>query len=177
MKKCASEIYNNIVNSKIGELISTRHKNGINYDYTITDALTEQGYKKGVDFDTVFNWGTCQTYIKKLKEIAPYKEPQHNIKAGDIFYNSWGYDQTNIDFYQVVATTAKTISLRKIKGFSTDYDARLMYGNKKAVKDSFANDEIIRKTPYLFDGEWRISFEYGAGCQWHGEPMSFSCYA
>jgi hypothetical protein len=52
-----------------------------------------------------------------------------------------------------------------------------MSGTKKAVKNSFCNDEAIRKTPYFMSGEWRISFEYGAGCQWDGEPMSYSCYA
>src|ERR1700733_1209595 len=26
----------------------------------------------------------------------------HTVKLDEIIYNSWGYDQTNIDFYQVV---------------------------------------------------------------------------
>lgn len=177
MKKCASEIYGKIVTAEIGELVSTRHKNGMNYEYGIIDALTEQGYKKGIDFDSVFNWKNCQTYIKKLVEIKPYSEPKHNIKPGDIFYNSWGYEQTNVDFYQVVSTTAKTITLRAIKGSSNDYNAYHMTGSKVALKDNFCSDELIRKTPYLMGGEWRISFEYGAGCQWDGSPMSYSCYA
>lgn len=177
MKKCASEIYNNIVNAKIGESVSTRHKNGTNYEYSITDALTQQGYKKGIDFDSVFNWNQYQTYIRKMAEIKPYIEPKHNIKNGDIFYNSWGYDQTNIDFYQVVSTTAKTITLRAIKGTINDYNAYHMYGSTVAVKDSFCSDELIRKTPYLMGGEWRVSFEFGAGSQWDGSPMYYSCYA
>lgn len=177
MKKNAKEIYNKIVTANIGELISTRHKNGTNYEYTITDALNQQGYKKGVDFDTVFDWGKCQTYIKKLAKIKPYSEPKHDIKIGDIFYNSWGYDQTNIDFYQVISTTAKTITLRRIKGCSDDYNSYHMTGSTVAVKDAFCSDELIRKTPYLRGGEWRINFEYGAGSQWDGSPMRFSCYA
>lgn len=52
-----------------------------------------------------------------------------------------------------------------------------MSGSKIAVKDSFCNDKAIRKTPYFLNGHWCISFEYGAGAQWDGEPMSFSCYA
>lgn len=175
MRKNASEIYNNIVNANIGELITTRYKN--DYQYTITDALTEQGYKKGIDYETVFDWRTCQNYIKKLAEIKPYTEPKHNIKPGDIFYNSWGYEQTNIDFYQVVSTTAKTITLRKIKGITEDYNAHHMTGTKKAAKDSFCSSETIRKTPYLFGGEWCVNFEYGAGAQWDGRPLNFSCYA
>ena len=176
MKKNALEVYNKIVAANIGELVCTRY-NGKNYEYTIVDALNQQGYKKGIDYDTVFDWGKCQTYIKKLAEIKPYTEPKHNIKPGDIFYNSWGYEQTNIDFYQVVKTTAKTITLRKIKSKSVDYNAYYMTGSKVAVKDSFYDDELIRKTPYLFNGKWHVNFEFGAGGQWDGSPINYSCYA
>lgn len=30
-----------------------------------------------------------------------YLFDNRHIKEGDIFYSSWGYDQTNIDFYKV----------------------------------------------------------------------------
>ena len=36
------------------------------------------------------------------------------IKVGDYFYSSWGYDQTNIDFFEVVAVTAKSVRVRKV---------------------------------------------------------------
>lgn len=45
------------------------------------------------------------------------------MKQGGIFVSSWGYDQTNVDFYKVVKVTAKTVMLipieRKVqlKGF------------------------------------------------------------
>ena len=29
------------------------------------------------------------------------------IKEGDIFYSSWGYDQTNIDYYKVTKLIGK----------------------------------------------------------------------
>lgn len=176
MKKNAKELYNKIATAKVDELISTRHKN-INYEYTITDALQQQGYIKGINFDTVFNRNNYQTYIKKLSDIKEYQEPQHNIKIGDIFYHSWGWEQTNIDYYQVVAVTKKTISLKRIKGYAEEYDGYHMTGSTKAAKDNFVNDEEIRKTPYLLNGSWCINFEYGAGSQWDGEAMSFSSYA
>lgn len=175
MKRNAKEAYSKIVTANIGDLISTRYKN-INYEYTITDALQQQGYKKGIDFDTVFNRNNYQVYIKKLSDIKEYQEPQHNIKKGDIFYHSWGWEQTNIDYYQVIKTTKKTITLKRIKGIVEEYNSNDT-GTVTALKDNFANDEEIRKTPYLLDGKWRISFEYGAGSQWEGEAMNFSNYA
>ena len=45
------------------------------------------------------------------------------MKQGDILVSSWGYEQTNVDFYEVVKVTAKTVTLipieRKVqlKGF------------------------------------------------------------
>lgn len=38
----------------------------------------------------------------------------HDYKVGDILYSSWGYDQTNIDFYEVVGVTSKSIKIRKV---------------------------------------------------------------
>lgn len=31
---------------------------------------------------------------------------KYGVKVGDIFYTSWGYDETHINFYQVVRVTA-----------------------------------------------------------------------
>lgn len=177
MKKNALEIYNKIVTSNIGEWISTKHKNGMHYDQTIIDALRQQGYELNTHYEKHFDWGKAQTYIRRIAEIKPYAEPKHDIKPGDIFYNSWGYEQTNIDFYQVISTTAKTITLRAINGTSDEYNAYQMTGSTVAAKDSFCNDELIRKTPYLMGGEWRVNFEFGAGGQWDGSPMDYSCYA
>ena len=44
------------------------------------------------------------------------KEPQtiEEIKVGDVWSSSWGYDQTNVDFYKVIKKTNKMIWLRKI---------------------------------------------------------------
>ena len=42
-----------------------------------------------------------------LKEV-----PQSNpVKVNDIFYSSWGYDQTNIDFYMVVEVTKSSVKV------------------------------------------------------------------
>jgi hypothetical protein len=39
------------------------------------------------------------------------------VKLGDVFYRSWGYDQTNVNFYEVVGFTAsnKSMRLREIR--------------------------------------------------------------
>ena len=38
---------------------------------------------------------------------------EHSVKLGDWFYCSWGYDQTNVDFYKVVGVTPKSVKIQK----------------------------------------------------------------
>lgn len=42
------------------------------------------------------------------------EEVREAVKVGDVFYESWGYDQTNIDFAQVIriSPTGKTVLCR-----------------------------------------------------------------
>jgi hypothetical protein len=43
----------------------------------------------------------------KSERRAAVKAFQHDVKVGDVFRSSWGYDQTNIDYYQVVRLIGK----------------------------------------------------------------------
>lgn len=46
---------------------------------------------------------------KRNETLKIVREKQANsVKEGDMFYSSWGYDQTNIDFYVVVKKTSAT---------------------------------------------------------------------
>ncbi|BFQ96361.1 hypothetical protein DAT1711_15850 [Enterococcus cecorum] len=36
-------------------------------------------------------------------------------QVGDIFYSSWGYEQTNVTFWQIVKLTEKTAWFRPLK--------------------------------------------------------------
>lgn len=36
------------------------------------------------------------------------------VIVGDIFYSSWGYDQTNVDYYQVTRTSGSMIEIRQV---------------------------------------------------------------
>ena len=59
-------------------------------------------------------------------------------KVGDLFYSSWGYEQTNIDFYQVTKVLGKSIEARQIGGEST-YDGP-MSGHTSPQPNHFTSD-------------------------------------
>ena len=43
----------------------------------------------------------------KAKAREEAKNYQHGYDVGDIFYSSWGYNQTNVDYYQVTKLVGK----------------------------------------------------------------------
>lgn len=49
------------------------------------------------------------------------------VKIGDFFVDSWGYDQTNIDFYKVVGMTAKMIKVQAWQSRQVDGDGGPAY--------------------------------------------------
>jgi hypothetical protein len=51
----------------------------------------------------------------QLTEVEP-------VKVGDFFYSSWGYDQTNVDFFEVLSLSAsgKTAKVRRCQSAVVD---------------------------------------------------------
>lgn len=73
-------------------------------------------------------------------------------KIGDIFVESWGYEQTNVDAYQVVKVNKSSVVLREIAldvVESTGWASDMVV----PVKDSFIDEKTfvkrIRKDSYL----------------------------
>lgn len=96
------------------------------------------------------------------------------LQVGDIIYYSWGYDQTNVDFFQVIKTTAKSATIRPIKGKTIENG--FMSGNTTAIKGAFDGDAITKRIKE-HNGEQFFVFDYGIGRLWDGRPVSCSWYA
>ena len=48
-----------------------------------------------------------QVVEKKIQSVK-------DIEIGDIYVSSWGYDQTNVEYYKVIKKTEKMIWLRAV---------------------------------------------------------------
>lgn len=106
---------------------------------------------------------------KATKEASAVarKARQRTMQVGDILYASWGYDQTNINFYQVTKLIGKTmvevreINRKVVGGHS--YEDDLM-----PIKDSFRGEPMRRSA--------RGTGVSVSSCQWaspwDGKPKS-----
>ena len=48
------------------------------------------------------------------------EEFRRSLRVGDILYSSWGWEQTNIDFYQVIAIRGSAVDLRQLDQRTTE---------------------------------------------------------
>lgn len=92
--------------------------------------------------------------------------------VGDVVYNSWGYDQTNVDFYQVVEVKAKSIVLREVRQNSSDRGMS-MSGATQPVRNDFCGEPFTK----LCGENGSIAFPHGGSSKWDGRPKYTSSYA
>lgn len=88
---------------------------------------------------------------EKAAQRRAAKKAGHSVKVGDIFVCSWGYEQTNVDFYQVVRTTAASVVIREI-GADREVDG-FEQGTARPVKDRFIGDEKLKRVSWDIDSE------------------------
>ena len=67
------------------------------------------------------------------------------IQTGDIIVSSWGYDQTNVDAYQVIRTTPKMMVLQQIETEPSRPSSMSMCQYVVPVKDKFRTGARVFK--------------------------------
>jgi hypothetical protein len=106
----------------------------------------------------------------KAKKKEAQKVMNHNFKEGMILYNSWGYDQTNIDFYQIVKSKEKSVILREIASSTVAGSEGFMSASVKPVKDYFVGEPILKKVNLSVNYNGSISYhiaaKYGCFCEY-----------
>lgn len=138
-----------------------------------------KAYLSEEDRKTAFGNIIENTRSSKIRK-EEYKDRQTQtttLEVGDILDSSWGYEQTNVDFYQVTAVVGKrTIKIRKISHEMVE-DSMISHGmacDVVPVKDSFIGEEM---TKVVTSGD-HISFNsYRGASKWNGRPCYNSWYA
>lgn len=114
-----------------------------------------------------------KSHAESMVERKAKRTKPHSFKVGDILYSSWGYDQTNIDFYQVIGTTKRTVVIRKIGGKTTSSNPPIEHvvadpGNfiDEPMKKVVNNDAVRIASyawAYLWDGTPKYETSFGWG--------------
>ena len=100
---------------------------------------------------------------------------KQGLSVGDILSSSWGYDQTNVNFYEVVRATTKTVWLRERgKAISSGNGLSPMAGYA-TLADGFVSDKLIQCRPSQ-SGYCRVHSSAVASL-WDGKPEYVSWYA
>jgi|DEB0MinimDraft_10_1074344.scaffolds.fasta_scaffold132116_1 hypothetical protein len=99
-------------------------------------------------------------------------------EIGDIIVNSWGYEQTNVSFYQVVGITKRTIKTKQISqemvegsGNSNGMACEVMPKKDAFIVDGKEYKHIVNKDGYLSQPESYYHFH-----KWEGKPEYKSWY-
>lgn len=118
--------------------------------------------------DLVIRWANGQHKSMERKEQSKKEKKERinglidEIEIGSIFCSSWGYEQTNVDYFQVVGKKGKsTILVREIASEIVKENHNFS-GEVIPVKDAFLKDsEIMEKRINCFgyrDGKPSIVF-------------------
>jgi hypothetical protein len=100
------------------------------------------------------------------------KNETHGFVKGSILYASWGYEQTNIDWYEVIAVVSdKTVVIQKIAAsVVSDGD---MTGKSMPAPGHFIGEPMRKRATR--NGVSLTSFSSASA--WDGKPKRYSSYA
>jgi hypothetical protein len=104
----------------------------------------------------------------------------HTLKAGDILHHSWGYEQTQCDYWQVLRVTAHGAIIQAI-GSKTVEASTYEHGMadmRLPVADDFYGDPVkVRVNGFNRIAASEGRFSYGSAGVWDGRPHYCSWYA
>lgn len=115
-------------------------KPALNYRYATKERRAESlaAWMKRMD-----EWQASKDAAKAKKKETLAK-PQELLKVGDVLQCSWGYDQTNIDYYEVTKLVGKrTVEIRKIACESVETE--FMQGRSVPAKGEYIGEPMRKQ--------------------------------
>jgi hypothetical protein len=127
------------------------------------------------------------TYILECEKKANNKktrksESTRTLNVGDVLYSSWGYEQTNIDFYLVTALVGKSsVKIIKISGtkeYQEDMSGLIIPDLNSTIGEEFTkrvtNGNVVKISSY--NSASPAEYQEIVNCIIY-KGYRFSCYA
>ena len=148
--------------------------------YDIVKELKSNGYK----------WHNVKKcWYRKFDYTETTKKEQKNylgVKVGDIFHFSWGYEQTNANYFQVIALKGtKQVVIKEIAyeiTKTTGFDSYKV----RPIKNSFLKNSqfildnekgAVKRVNGLQNGTLYINIDSFGFCSlWNGQDDLMTCY-
>ena len=130
--------------------------------YGFKTAERRDEYVKQYFEDIAASYESKKKYAEKKKAMAV--ENQDKYKVGDVLVSLWGYDQTNVDYYQVIEKTAKMVTIQKIASESVEIHCGGAYESVMPTKNNFIGKPIKKKV-----GAYGVNLNsYATASHWDG---------
>lgn len=112
-------------------------------------------------------------------ERAGTPEQVEAVKVGAIFHYSWGYDQTNAQFYEITAKTGRKVTLRELAQESVPGSAGFMSEQVKPRPGVYLEREqpFEKVLKFGYKGEPSLAMPHGCCTLWRGGSTYSSWYA
>jgi hypothetical protein len=99
------------------------------------------------------------------------------IANGTILRNAWGWEQTTVDFYEVVASSASFVTVRKLKKIECSDGPQTMTAKVQPAIGQYAGEATKRLKKHELHGRMLFKLDYGHAEVWSGKPQQESSYA
>lgn len=119
---------------------------------------------------------SLNAHAKRKAERKAERSVGHPLVVGDVIYNSWGYDQTNIDFYWVVATTKNYVTLAPLQSVQVQSEGPMSMA-AYVVPDAAGPRDKSKEFRARADSRGNVTMRHGSGFKWDGTPKYMSWYA
>jgi hypothetical protein len=114
-----------------------------------------------------------QARAEAMADLRAKRNQPHTLTVGQILVSSWGYDQTNVDFYQVTRVVGvRTVEVREIA--SEIVNGASMTGTCTPKPDAFTSAPMVRRANSYNSVKVRSC---ASASPWDGRPRYWSSYA
>jgi len=114
-----------------------------------------------------------ESFVNRTLEAYELQSAKANVRAnfenpyqvGDVLYDSWGYDQTNVDFYLITEVNEKSVMMQSIGGTVVPGSEGHMCCNVKPDIENKLSEPVFKRVNFrMYDGKptYYISARYGS---------------
>lgn len=164
------EIYVDL--DKMTAIFYTRKQSKPTWFYRF-NSLDDMKHKINTTISSLMSYEDTKAERKEKRKLP------HALKVGDVLASSWGYDQTNVNFYQITKLVGKhTVELKEVistvvdTSIGVDYVAPLVghFKTNRDGKDTLTkrvNKDYVKLSSYeyayLWDGKPKYETAIGFG--------------